>query len=136
MFNGVNLTTRSTTYDTLVKLDKPNIANGSLPDPLPSFVNPPSVSPPSGPLQIEKHSFDSILQPPERTIWKSTFNPNSRATQNYSIVEDLAQAPCAMPALEVLQHYPSQCRMLLAAIDTFDPKSSNNLTFNLYDHQR
>jgi hypothetical protein len=50
MFNGVNLTTRSATYDTPVKPDKPKNANGSSPDPLPSAVNPPSVSPPSGPL--------------------------------------------------------------------------------------
>jgi hypothetical protein len=51
----------------------------------------------------------------------TTFNPNSRAAQNYNIVEDLAQAMCAMSTLEVLQHCPSQRRMLLAAIDAFDP---------------
>jgi hypothetical protein len=50
MFNGVNLTTRSATYDTPVKPDKPKTANGSSPDPLPSVVNPPYISPPSGPL--------------------------------------------------------------------------------------
>jgi hypothetical protein len=135
MFNGVNLTTRSATYDTPVKPDKPKIANGSASDPLPSSANPPSIIPPSGPLQIEKPSFDSILRPPKSTIRKSTFNPNSRAAQNYNIVEDLAQAPCAMSALEVLQHCPSQRRTLLAAIGAFDPESSNYLTFNLDDHQ-
>jgi hypothetical protein len=135
MFNRVNLTTRSATYDTPVKPNKPNTTNGSTLEPLPSSVNPPSVSPPSGPLQIEKPSFDSILRPPKNTIRKSTFNPNSRAAQNYNIVEDLDQAPCAMSALEVLQHCPSQRRMLLAAIDAFDHESSNNLTFNLDDHQ-
>jgi hypothetical protein len=135
MFNGVNLTTRFATYDTPVKPDKSKIANGSSPDPLPSAVNPPSVSPPSGPLQIEKPSFDSILRPPKSTIRKSTFNPNSRATQNYNIVEYLAQAPCAMSALEVLQHCPNQRRILLDAIDTFDPNSSNYIMFNLDDHQ-
>jgi hypothetical protein len=135
MFNGVNLTTRSMTYDMPVKPDKPKTANVSSPDPLPSSINPPSVSPPSRPLQIEKPSFDSILHPPKSTIWKSTFNPNSRAAQNYNIVEDLAQAPCAMSALEVLQHCPNQRRMLLADIGTFDPESSNYITFNLDDHQ-
>jgi hypothetical protein len=40
-----------------------------------------------------------------------------------------------MSALEVLQHYPSQHRTLLATISAFDPESSNNLTFNLDDHQ-
>jgi hypothetical protein len=36
-----------------------------------------------------------------------------------------------MFALEVLYHYPSQHRMLLASISAFDPKSSNNIMFNL-----
>jgi hypothetical protein len=36
-----------------------------------------------------------------------------------------------MSALEVLQHCPSQRRVLLAAIGAFDPKSSNNIMFNL-----
>jgi hypothetical protein len=135
MFNGVNLITRSVTYDTPVKPNKLKIANSSTSDPLPSSVNPPSVSPPSVPLQIEKPYFDSIVLPPKSTIWKSTFNHNSRAAQNYNIVEDLAQAPCAMSSLEVLQHCPSQCRTLLAALGTFDLESSNYITFNLDDHQ-
>jgi hypothetical protein len=68
MFNGVNLATRSTTYDTPSKLDKSKTANDSSPDPSPPAGNPPSVNPPSGPLQIEKPSFDSILRPPKSTI--------------------------------------------------------------------
>lgn len=102
MFNGINLTTRATTYDTPIKPDKPKTTNGSSPNPLPSSVSPPSASPPYGPLQIEKPSFNSILHPPKSTIWKSTFNPSLRAAQNYNIVEYLAQSPCAMSALEVL----------------------------------
>jgi hypothetical protein len=51
-------------------------------------------------LQIEKP------EPPPRilkgVIKHSTHKPNARATQNYSIVEDLGQTPCAMSALEVL----------------------------------
>jgi hypothetical protein len=103
MFNGIDLTTRSVTYDTPAKPNKGKVTNGTLPDPSPS-----SVSPPSGSLQIEKPTFDSILHPPKSTICKSTFNPSSHAAKNYNIVEDLAQAPCAMFALEVLQHCPSQ----------------------------
>jgi hypothetical protein len=68
MFNGVNLTTRSTTYDAPVKPDKLKTADSSSPDPSPPAGNPPSVSPPSGPLQIKKPSFDSILRPPKSTI--------------------------------------------------------------------
>jgi hypothetical protein len=71
MFNGVNLTTLSATYDTPVKPDKPKIANGSPPDMLPSSVNPPSVSPPSRPLQIEKPSLTpsyALLRAPSRNL--------------------------------------------------------------------
>jgi hypothetical protein len=101
---------------------------GTLPDPSSSSVSLPSVNPPSGPLQIEKPTFDTILCPPKRTIHKSTFNPSSCAAQNYNMVEDLAQAPCVMYALEVLQHCPSQRRRLLA---TLDLESSNQIMFNL-----
>jgi hypothetical protein len=92
MFNGINLTTRSKTYDTPGNLDKGKDVNGTgtLPDPSSSSISLPSVNPPSGPLQIEKPTFDSILRPPKRTICKATFNPSSRATQNYNIVEYLA----------------------------------------------
>jgi hypothetical protein len=104
MFNGINLTTLSKTYDTLGNPDKGKDTNGTgtLPDPSPSSISIPSVNPPSGPPQIEKPVFNSILGPPKSTICKATFNPSSHATQNYNIVKDLAQAPCAMSALEVL----------------------------------
>jgi hypothetical protein len=75
--------------------------------------------------------FKSILLPPKSTVPRSTFNPSSRATQNYNIVEDLAQAPCAMSALEFLQYYPSQRRMLLAIIDTIYLESPSHIMFNL-----
>jgi hypothetical protein len=57
LFNGIDLTTHSMTYDTPVKPDKGKITNGSSQDPSPSFVSPPSVSPPSGSLQIKKPTF-------------------------------------------------------------------------------
>jgi hypothetical protein len=133
MFNGINLTTRSKTYDTSGNPDKGKDTNGTgnLQDPSSSSVSLPSVNPPSRPLQIEKPMFDSILRPPKRTIRKYTFNPSSCDAQNYNIVEDLAQALCAMSALEVLQHYPSQRRILLATLWTIDPESSNHIMFNL-----
>jgi len=57
-------------------------------------------------LQIEK------LEPQPRilkgVLKHSTHNPNARVVQNYSIIEDLGQTPCAMSALEVLQTCPSQ----------------------------
>jgi hypothetical protein len=93
MFNGINLTTLSKTYDTPANPDKgKGKSNGTstLLDPSPSSVSPPSINPLSRPLQIEKPTFDSILRPPKRNIHKATFNPSSRATQNYNIVEYLA----------------------------------------------
>jgi hypothetical protein len=82
MFNGIYLTTRTTTYDTPpCKPDKKKVATGTTPNPPPT-----TITPPFGPLQIEKPSFDSILCPPKRKIQKLTFNPNSCAAQNYNIV--------------------------------------------------
>jgi hypothetical protein len=126
MFNGIDLTTHTTTYETLTKPDKDKVPNGTT-----SYPSPGTVIPPSGSLHIEKPTFKSILRHPKRVIRKSTFNPSSCATQNYNIVEYLAQASCAMSSLEVIQHCPSQRRTLLATIDTIDPKLSNNITFNL-----
>jgi hypothetical protein len=133
MFNGINLNALSKTYDTPGNPDKGKDTNGTdaLPDPSSSSVSLRSVNPPSWPLQIEKPMFEYILLPLKGTIHKATFNPGSCAAQNYNIVEDLAQAPCVMSALEVLQHCSSQCRMLLAAIGTVDPESSNHIMFNL-----
>jgi hypothetical protein len=60
-----------------------------------------------------------------------TFNPNSHVAQKYNIIEDLAQAPCTMSTLEVLQHCPNQPRTMLLAIRAMDPEESNLITFNL-----
>ena len=89
------------------------------------------VSPPNGPLQIERPISDTILRPPKNTIRKVVFNPNARAAQNYNIVKDLAQAPCAMSTLEVLQNISTQRKTLLAALGAIEPKISNRLMFNL-----
>ena len=62
----------------------------------------------ANPLQIESLVLDLVLRPPKASIKWATHNPNARAAQNYSVVEDLAQAPCAMSVLEVLQSFPEQ----------------------------
>jgi hypothetical protein len=54
--------------------------------------------------------------------------------QNYNIVEDLAQAPSAMSALEVLQSCPAQWKALLKAIGGIDPTDTNLIVFDLEDH--
>ena len=65
-------------------------------------------SQPTGSLTIEQPTIDVVPRPPKGILSKSKHNPNVRETQNYRIVEDLAQAPCAMLSLEVLQFFPNQ----------------------------
>jgi hypothetical protein len=62
---------------------------------------------PSLPLHIENTFGETMTRIPKGAFKKSSHNPNARATQNYSVVEDLYQTPCAMFALEVLQSFPS-----------------------------
>jgi hypothetical protein len=47
---------------------------------------------------------------------KDSHNLNMRAAQNYSVVEDFSQTPCAMSTLEVLQSFPWHKRSLLSAL--------------------
>ena len=85
----------------------------------------------SNPLTIEKpaETMPKIL----KGVFKKTLhNPNSRAASNYYVVEDLAQTPCAMSALEVLQSCPTQWDALLAALGSMD-SSSVMAKFHLSD---
>jgi hypothetical protein len=68
------------------------------------------------PLQIEKTLGETMTHIPKGAFKKASHNPNTRATQNYSVVEDLSQTPCAMSSLEVLQSFPSQRKALLATL--------------------
>ena len=95
----VNLNTRSHSYDPPPKnkydevtLEKPSA----------------STPPPSNGIHIEKPIPEAIFHPPKGTLHKSIINPNAHATQYYNIVEDLAQEPYPMSALEVLQTCPTQ----------------------------
>jgi hypothetical protein len=45
---------------------------------------------PSLPLQIEKTLGETMTRIPKGTFKKASHNPNARATQNYSVVEDLS----------------------------------------------
>jgi hypothetical protein len=64
------------------------------------FENPPL------PLQIEKTLGETMTHISKGEFKKSSYNPNARVAQNYSMVEDLSQTPCAMSALEVLESCP------------------------------
>jgi hypothetical protein len=102
----------------------------------PSLVQPSPATPPTnGPLHLERPSLDTVLRPPPKgVIQKSVFNPHACASQNYNIVEDLAQAPSAMSALEVPQSCPTQRKALLKAIGGIDPTNTNLIIFYLEDH--
>ena len=66
-------------------------------------------TPPESPLRIEKPTDKPKVAPriPEGVLKSSRHNPNAQATQNYFVVEDLGQTPCAMSALEALHSCPS-----------------------------
>ena len=89
------------------------------------------TAPPESPLRIEKPTDKPKVAPhiPKGVLKHSGHNPNARATQNYSVVEDLGQTPCAMFALEVLQTCPSQRRALLSALGVNDDNSSFVIKF-------
>ena len=84
----------------------------------------------NGPLQIDRPSLDTIIRPPKGVIQNSFHNPSVCASHNYNIVEDLAQAPCAMSTLEVLQNFPSQRQTLLSTFGSFDLDTFGLITFN------
>ena len=77
-----------------------------------SHADSPSQLQSNGPLTFDKPTFEVPSHPSKGTL-RRTHNLNAWSTQHYSIVEDLAQAPCAMSALEVLQSCPSQRKALL-----------------------
>jgi hypothetical protein len=102
----------------------------------PSLVQPPPPnSPPNEHLHLKQSGLDTVLHPPPKgVVRKSLFNPHARASQNYSIVEDLVQVPSAMLALEVLQICPTQRRELLKDIGGIDPNDTNLIIFDLEYH--
>ena len=65
-----------------------------------------SIGETSNPLTIEKPA-ETMPKIPKGVFKKTLHNPNARAASNYSVVEHLAQTPCAMSALEVLHIFHS-----------------------------
>ena len=55
------------------------------------------------------------------------------ATQYYSVVEDLAQPPCAMSTLEIIQMCPTQRKNLLPVLGAMDTENINVIAFKLED---
>lgn len=71
-----------------------------------------------------------MIKPPKSPLRKTTHNRNARAAQHYSIVEYLAQDPCAMLALEVLQTCPMQWKALLLVTGGLDTTKFKLITFD------
>ena len=92
-----------------------------------------SVPETNNPLHIEQPSVETIPRVPKGSAKCATINLNIRAAQNYTIVEDLAQSPCVMSALEVLQSCPTQRSALLSATENLGVGMYSSLmgTFNL-----
>jgi len=97
----------------------------------------PSTSTPSsfGLLHIECPNSEFVIRPPPKGVLrKSSFNLNSRVAQHYNIIEDLAQAPSVMSALEVLQSCLMQWKSLLFPIGVIDIVDSSLINFDLENH--
>jgi hypothetical protein len=54
------------------------------------------------PLHIQKYDKETVSCIPKGIYKRTSHNPNARVTPNYSIMEYLAQIPCAMSTLDVL----------------------------------
>ena len=52
---------------------------------------------------LRKKMGENMTRIPKGVFTKASHNPNARAAQKYSVVENLAQTPCAMSSLEVLK---------------------------------
>jgi hypothetical protein len=63
----------------------------------------------------------------------STYNPNSKASHNYSIFEYLGQNPCAILALDVLHMCPLEKNALLSILGDLDPCDSKVINFCVTD---
>jgi hypothetical protein len=70
---------------------------------------------------------------PKGAFKKYSHNLNARATQNYSVVEDLSQTPCAMSALEVLQSFPSQRKDFLSALGSTETCNPGMIMLDMTD---
>jgi hypothetical protein len=88
---------------------------------------------PSLPLQIEKTLGETMMRIPKGAFKRASHNPSARAAQNYSVVEDLSQTPCAMSALEVLQSCPAQRKALLTALGSTETCNPGTIMLDTTD---
>ena len=58
-------------------------------------------------------------------------NPHAQASHNKNVVEEIAQAPCAISAMEVLQYCPVQRNILMYSTRVVDPSNATSITLDL-----
>ena len=74
---------------------------------------------------------------PTELLQKMVKGPNrragnySKAAHNYNIVDNLAQSPISMFALDVLQSCPKKRKALLSALSVVDPANTRMMFFDL-----
>ena len=78
-------------------------------------------------------NLDTMPHIPKGVLKCLTHNPNARATQNCSIVEDLVQTLCAMSALEVLYMCPTKRNALISALGYLDLSGPSVIKFDTVD---
>ena len=94
------------------------------------------TNPPMSPLSIEKPTDkpETASCIPKGVLKHSGHNPNARAAQNYSFVEDLGHTHCAMSALEVLQSFSSQRKALFSTLGVNGDDSFSVIKFETVGH--
>ena len=113
--NTINLQTRIQNYDKPIEKKGDHSSSGKAP----STSSPESLS--TVPLSIKKPTLDMILHPPKSTLQKEVFNPNTRATQFYNVVEDLASGTLCHVYLRSTPKFPYTAQKLVNNIRSFRP---------------
>ena len=80
---------------------------------------------------IEKPAIDIVPHPPKGDLCGTMHNPNAQDAHNENVIEEIAQAPCSMFAMEVLQYCSAQRKELLSSTRAVDPSDAMLITLDL-----
>jgi hypothetical protein len=86
-------------------------------------------------LHIENIVGETITHIHNSAFKKASHNLNARVVENYSIMEDLAQTPCVMSTMEVLQSFPSQRKEFLSSLGVVDIANMGMICFYPTDNK-
>ena len=86
----------------------------------------------SSSFTIEKPTIDIVPHPPKGDLRRTMHNPNKQDAHNKNVVMEIAQAPCFMSAMEVLQYCPTKRKELLSLTRAVDPSDAMLFTSGLY----